>query len=297
VSKRKNSIIALLIITLALLIIGILESLLMGAVLPPPPEPIQHEVREALKYHDGVVVLWNRRGEPHWILGNQKLLQANFLPGSLMKLLTAEAALTQGVDLHYRCEGHHDGTGGRRTCWLPEGHGPLDLPKALALSCNLYFSQLGSQLGWEPLLTVLGRYSLSPSSPVKKTSETLRRFSIGEETAYTLTPLQITRFWEQYLDQISQPRFQAIREGLQRASLEGTAQAGTAAGPPILAKTGTAQAVGEPYKTHGWFLGALPPEDPEWALMIFMKNAHGYREPSELAGKIFKELNSRSVPL
>jgi cell division protein FtsI/penicillin-binding protein 2 len=57
-----------------------------------------------------------------------------------------------------------------------------------------------------------------------------------------------------------------------------------------LAKTGTAEAIGEPYKTHGWFLGAFPQEQPRWAVMIFMKNAHGYMEPAALAGEIFQEI-------
>jgi hypothetical protein len=39
-------------------------------------------------------------------------------------------------------------------------------------------------------------------------------------------------------------------------------------------------------------LGAFPKDDPQWAMMIFMKNAHGYMEPAALAGKIFKELIS-----
>jgi cell division protein FtsI/penicillin-binding protein 2 len=290
VSERKKSLIALIIVTLALLLIGLLETLLMGEVPFAPPQPIAQAVREAMKYHDGVVVLWNRRGAQHWILGNPQLLQQNFLPGSLMKLITAEAALTQGVDLHYRCEGHHDWGQRRQDCWLPAGHGPLDLPKALALSCNLYFSQLGTQLGWDPLLSVLERYSLSPKQTIPRTPEALRRFSIGEEQSFSVTPLEMTRFWEQYLGQITRAPFQALREGLQRSALEGTAVASAGLGPPLLAKTGTASATHEPYKTHGWFLGAFPPDDPEWAVMIFMKNAHGYREPSELAGKIFKQL-------
>jgi cell division protein FtsI/penicillin-binding protein 2 len=210
-----------------------------------------------------------------------------------MKLITAQAALNQGVDLHYRCQGHEGRGKNRQTCWLPTGHGSLDLPKALALSCNLYFSQLGTRVGWDPLLKVLAEYSLSPGKNISKTDATLRKFSIGEDTEFTVTPLQVEAFWEKYLRQLDQGKLQAIQEGLQRAALEGTAKGSAAFDPPglpILAKTGTAEAVGEPYKTHGWFLGATPTGDPEWALMIFLKNAHGYREPTQLAGEVFKQL-------
>ena len=290
-SERKKSLIALLIITLALLLIGILEAWLRGATPPGPPQAIAQAVQAGLKYRDGVVLLWQVDGNSHWVLGNGQLLEKKFLPGSLMKLITAEAALRQGVDQHYRCEGHQDWPEGRQDCWIPKGHGNLDLPKALALSCNLYFSKLGDRLGWDPLLAVLAEYQLTPNPTLSRNAESLRKFAIGEAEEFSVTPKTVARFWQQYLKQIEQPKFQAIREGLSRAATEGTAKAAAGLGLPLLAKTGTAEAVGESYKTHGWFLGAYPADHPQWAVMIFLKNAHGYMEPAHLAGEIFQELS------
>ncbi len=58
----------------------------------------------------------------------------------------------------------------------------------------------------------------------------------------------------------------------------------------IIAKTGTADSLGSAFKTHGWFIGAYPAENPRFALVIFMKNAHGYGAPTALARKVFKKI-------
>lgn len=283
-SGYRNSLGALTLVVLAVLI--------MGAGPADPPETLAQTVHRALRYRDGVVVVWNLEGKARWILGNTKLLQKRFLPGSLMKLITAEAASRRGVELKYRCEGHQDWGGHRENCWKARGHGDLDLPRALAQSCNLYFAQLGQKLGWEALRNTLQQYHFSTASIIHPDGAVLRKLAIGDEGSFTVTPLEMARFWEQYLGKIDQDDFRGIREGLLRAAREGTAQGGALGDVPILAKTGTAEAGGRPYKTHGWFLGAFPPEQPQWAVLIFLKNAHGYREAAQLGGELFKQIFS-----
>ena len=53
------------------------------------------------------------------------------------------AGLTEGV---ITPETIHDCNGG---CWMWPGHGPIDLRRALAQSCNPYFEAVGERLGYD----------------------------------------------------------------------------------------------------------------------------------------------------
>src|SRR3989338_1302118 len=73
-----------------------------------------------------------------------------FTPGSIMKLVTAAAALehrliTPSTTIH--CPGAV--TIGDRTfhCWKRDGHGPLTLTEAIMQSCNVYFITVARRVG------------------------------------------------------------------------------------------------------------------------------------------------------
>jgi cell division protein FtsI/penicillin-binding protein 2 len=68
---------------------------------------------------------------------------------------------------------------------------------------------------------------------------------------------------------------------------EGTGQRAAASSFEILGKTGTSDAEKSAYKTDGWFLGAYPAGHPRYAVLVFLRHAHGFEEAATLAGKIF----------
>ncbi|MDX1386192.1 MAG: penicillin-binding transpeptidase domain-containing protein [bacterium] len=282
--ERKWGYWVLLIVFLALLLIGALETWLKAET-PGVLEQIGKRVERALTYHDGIVISWDLQSGNQKIWGNRKLLDHPFLPGSTMKLVTAEAALAAGLNPQYHCDGQEDLPGGRQFCWTPQGHGQLRLPEALAHSCNLYFSQLGQTLGTEALLNTLSQYSFRGLSPLKPAQLKIRAFAIGEDPAFQVSPRQMAGFWRGYLKKLEQPQMQGIRQGLLKAASEGTA---LRSGRNLLGKTGTADSLSQAFPTHGWFLGAYPSKNPRRAFVIFMKNAHGYREPASLAGEMVK---------
>ncbi len=79
-----------------------------------------------------------------------RALQGQYPPGSTYKVITAiggleEKLVTQHSDVF--CGGSF--RLGRRTyrCWKKEGHGTVDLQKALVQSCDVYFYKLGLELG------------------------------------------------------------------------------------------------------------------------------------------------------
>ncbi len=81
-----------------------------------------------------------------------------YLPGSILKLVTASAALEAHVitpATTMGCPGSL--TIGDRVfhCWNLDGHGPMTLRDALVQSCNVYFMQVGRRLGLKRLRAAL----------------------------------------------------------------------------------------------------------------------------------------------
>jgi penicillin-binding protein 2 len=80
-------------------------------------------------------------------------IQATYPPGSILKLLTAAIALEEKVANKYTflssCGGSFHLGRRRFGCWRPEGHGRLNLADAIIQSCDVYFYQLGLQVGLE----------------------------------------------------------------------------------------------------------------------------------------------------
>lgn len=79
-------------------------------------------------------------------------VQAQLPPGSTWKLITAAAALENNLAFAkdtILCEGYF--RLGQRTyqCWHTPGHGSVDIIKGLKESCNVFFYQLGLQVGIE----------------------------------------------------------------------------------------------------------------------------------------------------
>jgi len=79
-----------------------------------------------------------------------RAIQGQYPPGSIFKMVLAIAALEEGViepDTRLFCNGSL--AVGRRVFrdWKKEGHGEVDLHKGLVESCDVYFYQLGLQLG------------------------------------------------------------------------------------------------------------------------------------------------------
>lgn len=89
--------------------------------------------------------IWDQlRNDPERPLYN-RTTQGTYPPGSTFKLITAIAALEEGIidpSFEFRCRGQY--RLGRRAfkCWNPAGHGRMDLHDALVNSCNVYFYHL-----------------------------------------------------------------------------------------------------------------------------------------------------------
>lgn len=248
---------------------------------------------EAIHKREGIILWTFLPDSKQYIYGNAAWRNEKFVPGSIFKLLTAQAAVENKLQIDYHCQGKGLIGGKQRQCWTYKGHGNLDLPKALALSCNLYFENLGMTLGLPKILAVLKQYPslVSSLSEVSKNpSFDLALFSIGDDLSYRLSPQAIADFWNVYVQKIQEPTYGAILQGLKQSVQRGTASKLKNNPLEILAKTGTGDSLNSNYPTNGWFLGAYPVQAPKFSLVILLQEAHGFEAPARLAQKIFSKL-------
>lgn len=94
---------------------------------------------------------------------NNKALSGAYPPGSTFKMITALAALEAGVideGTTYYCPGHFDLGKARFHCWKPQGHGTVDVVKAIAESCDVFFYSLARELGIERIAAMARRLGL-----------------------------------------------------------------------------------------------------------------------------------------
>ena len=77
-------------------------------------------------------------------------IQGLYSPGSVFKIVMAMAGLSEGAvgpDTHFGCAGGGVFFGRRFRCWKKEGHGSVDVERALKVSCDVYFYNTGAKLG------------------------------------------------------------------------------------------------------------------------------------------------------
>jgi len=79
-----------------------------------------------------------------------RAIQSQYAPGSLFKIITAIAALEEGVispDETMGCRGTFPIGNREFKCWKERGHGRLNIVQAIAQSCDIFFYQLGLRVG------------------------------------------------------------------------------------------------------------------------------------------------------
>lgn len=87
-----------------------------------------------------------------------RAIQSTYPPASTYKIVTSLAGLQEGViepstHMPVSCSGGYRYGSRWYKCWNHSGHGSLDLPAALAWSCDVYYYQLGLRLGVDRLAT------------------------------------------------------------------------------------------------------------------------------------------------
>lgn len=214
-------------------------------------------------------------------------------PGSAFKIVTAAAALRTEpafAETKFTCEHLPDGRVGKRIPgWTRPirddradkvPHGTLSLSRALVVSCNAYFAQLGQRMGAEALLETARLFEIPLAQP--ESADNLRDtlpFAAYGQGQVLVTPFKMARvaatvaaggmmpYGRWVLDEPSArsepPRAvlppsqaQFLARSMRAAVVEGTGRVLGGTTPSIAGKTGTAE-VGQG-ASHSWFAGFAP---------------------------------------
>jgi penicillin-binding protein 2 len=100
-----------------------------------------------------------------------RAIQNAYSPGSVFKLIMAEAGLEEGMvqeDTRVYCSGAAVFYNRVFHCWQKQGHGTVDLENAITKSCNIFFYELGRRMG------------------ISKIAEHARQLGLGERTGIDL---------------------------------------------------------------------------------------------------------------
>lgn len=239
-----------------------------------------------------------------------------YQPCSVFKVVVAMAGLSEGAitpQSQYSCRGG--------SCWLWPGHGPIDLRRALAVSCNPYFEWVGEQIGYAKVQHYARLLGLGSPSGVNLEQETggalplfvppslvghvsshakgvatsavqlgvLISATINGGIVYTpqLAPAQgfVPRArWR--LPETTVTR--GLAEGFLGAVNEGSASTAFDPDITVAGKTGTCAGV-------GWLASYAPADHPRIVVVTFVKPGSGHLA-STVAGRIYQYLYKPSAP-
>jgi len=256
---------------------------------------------------DGAAVMDLTTGEVV-LLHHPEVLAHAYPPGSLLKLVSAYAARLgdSGLRETVRCSGRAIVNDRPLTCWDASGHGEVDLTRALATSCNLFFHQLGTKLDPERFLQAARAFGLgravgvsipgeqAGSVPSALSRAELVELSAGVGTSLTATPLQLLQIAGTLAKRGQAPRprlagqadarpglrlantpaIDRLREGMRQAAETGTLSATRLGLLEGAGKTGTAPWA-EGFRTHAWFIGFAPYSSPRYAVVVFAQEGRG----------------------
>ena len=85
-----------------------------------------------------------------------KVIQGLYPPGSTVKPMNALALLHAGVGAHdsITCTGAMRLGTGLFHCWKRGGHGPIDMRRAVAQSCDIYFYEMARRVGYDAIAPI-----------------------------------------------------------------------------------------------------------------------------------------------
>jgi len=205
--------------------------------------------------------------------------------GSLLKPFTA-VAYGEQHDYQYPshiCRGTSTG------CWLPSGHGDVNLTEAIAHSCNSYFRMLTEDLTADDVSPTADRFALDRPGP-EATGQELA----GLGGRWRTSPLRVAHAYLELIHQSRQPGVSQVLDGMALSARHGTgAQVHRAFPvPDVLVKTGTAACTHSRHAPGDGFTVVLTPaESPQILLMVRVHGVPG-SQAAKTAGQMLRRIEN-----
>ncbi len=109
-------------------------------------------------------------GDPDRPLFN-RALNGEYMPGSIVKPLTAIATLKYGINPYEPifCNGASKIGTTKLRCWSWKygGHGPIDMAEAIKQSCNVYFVEVGKKIGLNYIAAIYKSVGIGEKSGIE----------------------------------------------------------------------------------------------------------------------------------
>ena len=262
-----------------------------------------------------VVAMDPRTGRVHAVVNPSEAMQHAYQPCSVFKIVVAIAGLSEGVitpDTVHRCQ---------KGCWMWAGHGPIDLRRALAVSCNPYFEWVGERLGYATIQRYAHLLGLGETSGINLTGEATGHVpasvspdAVGHLSSHAAgiatSAVQLAVLLSATVNGgvILQPslsgpadfvprerwrlpagtKLDGLAAGFLSAVNEGSASPAFDPDIAVAGKTGTCSAL-------GWFASYAPADHPELVVVVFLRRGSGHGA-SAVAGRIFKDLFATGSP-
>lgn len=232
-----------------------------------------------------------------------------YQPCSVFKIVVGIAGLSEGVitpESTYTCD---------KGCWMWPGHGPIDLRRALAVSCNPYFQWVGQKLGYDNVQRYAHLLGLGERSGINLAGETagvvpasvrpegvalLSSHAEGVATSAVQLGVLLSSVVNGGI--VFQPqvgaasgfvpkerwrlpestRLVGLRDGFLGAVNEGSAMPAFDPDVVVAGKTGSCAQL-------GWFASYAPADKPEVVIVVFLRHGNGHGA-SAVAGRIYQDL-------
>lgn len=165
---------------------------------------------------------------------------------------------------------------GKKTCWLPRGHGTLHIREAIAFSCNSYFHQLVASAG----------------SGFRPAMEGFDLHARGERSLSTAAPLALARAYLELTRHSQEAEVSPVLEGMELSAQKGTAKAIAKELPAMtaMAKTGTAPCThAKRAPGDGFALVMTPADHPRAVLLVRLHGKPGFMA-ADWAGRMIAKV-------
>jgi hypothetical protein len=203
--------------------------------------------------------------------------------GSLLKPFTA-LAYGEQHDFRYpshTCRGTSSG------CWLPRGHGDVDLTAAIAHSCNSYFRMLTENLTAADVSPTATRFGLDRPGPEASGPELA-----GLGTRWRTSPWRLAHAYLELIRRRQQPGVSQVLDGMALSARRGTGAEVHRAFPSLdaLVKTGTAVCThSRPAPGDGFTVVLTPADNPQILLMVRVHGVPG-SQAARTAGQMLRRI-------
>jgi len=290
-------------------------------------EAVQRSVDSLMRGRSGAVLVSNpASGRIRAVWKAEVAAGRAFPPGSTAKLVECAAALEEGLlspSERIWCRRVPELLGERYHCAHPPAEEPYDLPAALAKSCNYFFAALSARLspatlahwysvfGFGTPVTVPGWNSDAGEVRIGAGARSKALAALGEGGVQA-TPAQVLLAYSAVAMRgevyplhrgaggpdaspspirrikLSPRTLDLLTAGLEQCAQAGTCRAAAVPGVRVAGKTGTAADPGSGGRTHAWFVGYAPVDQPRIALVVLLDRGTGAHDAAPLAGRILR---------